>query len=368
MLGRNRLAITYTAKNEEDLLRHAIPYHLRLGCEKIYLFLDGSTDSSRLIASSFDDVECLETVHPHELENPPQWIRKISDRWGESVTVRKRINTYHAARLAAREGIDWISCIDADELLLPDLKASIDQHSLSTLLSDVPRAVDQILVRNLELVPHASNVREPFEECTLFLNRFPFTEHLWRLSRFCFGKICKDLRKRASFDHIYYKVRFQGALPRLMRHPTTGEVIPFGYFLGYSNFKSIVRTSSAELLNFNVHKWISDAKKVRSVYRGLVLHYDLFNAEYLMSKFRQRPESIRFFGDYHRNELAHIARELPDEIVAKFFRENIVISDEELIEMLLRRGILMRIDSIAQCLSRRDCLSAPDQDPRTEVA
>ena len=48
---------------------------------------------------------------------------------GENLDVREIANPYSAARLAAKEGIEWLVSIDADELILMSRDGEeIEQH------------------------------------------------------------------------------------------------------------------------------------------------------------------------------------------------------------------------------------------------
>jgi len=133
-----------------------------------------------------------------------------------------------------------------------------------------------------------------------------------------------------------------------MRHPETGELLPAGYFLGYSNHKSFVRTSAAEYFNFNIHKWIGAERNPVDRLSGFVLHYDLFDYEYMSQKFRQRSQTVESNDQYCRHMMARIARELSDERVEEFFNKYIVISDVNTIHELAYKGIVLEIRSVSE--------------------
>ena len=355
-----QFAVSYTVENEADLLPAAIEYHARLGCAKFFVFFDGTTDNSRELVAGVPNVVAQESIDPTTLADKPEWMVRLLPRWAENMDVRKRINTFAAARLARQAGIEWLISIDPDELLLFDEPASDRAGDPATFFAAFPANVDQVLMPNLEAVPVGEGTGRPFVDCTLFLRRFPFTEFLWRVSAGVVRRTIPAPKVHAWYDYWFYRVRFRGALPRLMRHPDTNETIPCGYFLGYSNHKAFVRTAAAEHLLFNIHRWQRARRRPRSVKGGYVLHYDLQNAGYFSAKFRQRERALLVKAFFCRHMFASIARELPFATVKRFFLENVCIQDRAAIARLRRRGVLVRIGFIAaQMAGREAVLGAP---------
>lgn len=353
-------AITYTVKNEAALLPAAIAYHARLGCTKFFVFFDGTTDDSRDLVAGLRNVAAQDSIDPATLPVTPEWIARLLPRWAESMDVRKRINTFEAARLARESGIEWLINIDPDELLLFDEPERGRPGEPAAFFAALPANVDQVLMPNLEAVPVGEGTGRPFVDCTLFLRRFPLTEWAWRMSAALVRRAIPAPKVHAWYDYWFYRLRFGGALPRLMRHPDTGESIPCGYFLGYSNHKAFIRTSAAQDFNFNIHRWQSARRAPRSVTRGYLLHYDLPNAEYFCAKFRQRGPAMLVKAFFCRHMFAGIARELPLAIVRRFFLENVCIQDRATIARLEQRGVLVRIAFIADQMAARDAgLSVP---------
>jgi len=192
----------------------------------------------------------------------------------------------------------------------------------------------------------------PFVDCTLFLRRFPITEALWRYSAAVIRRVVSKPKLHAWYDHWFYRMRFRGALPRLMRHPITGETIPAGYFLGYSNHKAFIRTAVAQKLLFNIHRWQKAQMRPKSLKKGRLLHYDLVSAEYLCAKFRQRQPAMMVKAFYCRYMFAQMARELSFDATRQFFLNNICISDAGTIARLLRRRILAEIGAISEFMKK----------------
>jgi len=341
-----RFAITYTVKNEAALLPDAIAYHLALGCARIYVFFDGTTDNSRELIEESEGVVCAASVDPKSLTETPFWIDEILPRWKESMDVRKRINTFIAARQAGAEGIEWLINIDPDELLLLNAETDGQPSEGDGFFSSVSEGIDQILLPNLEAIPVGEGSGRPFLDCTLFLRRFPLTEWLWKSSSALLRRVVPSPKLQAWYDHWFYRCRFGGALPRIMRHPASGERIPAGYFLGYSNHKSFIRTGVSGEFSFNIHRWQKIRRRPCSIKKGYLLHYDLCSAEYFCEKFRQRQPAMLVKAFYCRYMFARIARDLPFETVREFFLKYICISSAA-VQRLRKRGIVTEISSIS---------------------
>jgi hypothetical protein len=345
-------AITYTVKNEARLLPDAIAHHRQLGCARFYVFFDGTTDNSRELVQDIEGVVCADSVQPQTLADRPQWIEEILPRWRESMDVRKRINTYVAARLAMAEGIEWLTNIDPDELLLLNLCEGDAVGDPVPFFASVGPDVDQVLVPNLEAVPTGEGTGRPFVDCTLFLRRFPATEFLRRATSAVVRRLLPSPKLQAWYDYWYYRLRFRGALPRLMHHPVSGESIPGGYFLGYSNHKAFIRTRTASEFSFNIHRWEAVGRRPITVKRGVLLHYDLCSADYFCEKFLQREPAMLVKAFYCRYMFARIARESTYETVRQFFLSDICITNAATISLLLRRNIVTEITCIAPRVRR----------------
>ncbi len=162
----------------------------------------------------------------------------------------------------------------------------------------------------------------------------------------------------AWYDYLFYQVRFLGALPRLLRDPSDGSMIPAGYFLGYSNYKSFIRLKTFANFDFVTHGWRAFLRAPRTMRMGNILHFDMLDAGYFAAKFRQRQQGIILKVFYLRYRLAHVARNSSDAEIAKFFERYIAISDPARIALLKRRGIISEIHAASNfMLSKREELS-----------
>ena len=171
-----KFALTYTVKNEARLLPSAIEYHLAAGCSRIYLFWDGTTDNSAELIAKYPQVIARQSYRPQELHDPPAWLSRILPAWETELDVRKIANTVYAAEDAARDGIEWLVGIDPDELILMSRAETVIENHIPKYLEKIPENIDQLHLPNLESVPTAAEIQNPFTDCVYFLNRFPAIE------------------------------------------------------------------------------------------------------------------------------------------------------------------------------------------------
>jgi len=350
-------ALAYTVKNEARLLPLGIEYHLAAGCSRIYIFWDNTTDNAPELVTKYPQVVARQSFRPEELENPPSWLAGILHAWEPDLDVRKIANTYYAALDAAKEGIEWLVGIDADELIIMNRSDQAIENHIARYLEGVPQNIDQLLLPNLEAIPTAAESESPFTDCIYFLNRFPKTETVWRYSRAALVRISHWPRLIAWYDWLFYEIRFAGALKRMMRDPATNRRIPGTYFLGYSSYKSFMRTGRAANFNFATHGWKAYLKRPRNLRTGNILHFDMLDYRYFAAKFRQRPPERGLF--YLRTLLSIVARDRSLEEVRQFFEAYIAIRDPRRIASLKKKRILVEISGPSNFLKALANKSAP---------
>jgi hypothetical protein len=357
-LSSGKFALTYTVKNEARLLPSAIEYHLAAGCSRIYLFWDNTTDNSAELVQKYPQVIARNSYRPDELQNPPTWLSQILPAWEPDFDVRKIANTVCAARDAAKDGIEWLVGIDADELILMSRDEQVLENHIPRYLEKIPDDIDQVQLPNLESVPTAAETENPFTDCVYFLNRFPATEAVWRYSRAALARITPSSEARVTrfpkliawYDWLFYELRFAGALHRMMREPGTRRRIPGTYFLGYSSYKSFIRTDRVADFRFATHGWKPFTRPPRNLRTGNILHFDMLDADYFALKFRQRPAPRDIF--YLRYMLGLVARDHSPEEIREFFETYITIRDPKRIELLKKKGILVEIRSASNLLRK----------------
>ena len=343
-------ALAYTVKNEARLLPSGIEYHLAAGCSRIYVFWDNTTDNASELIQHHPKVSARKSYRPEELSGAPSWIAKILPWWEPELDVRKIANTYYAALDAARDGIEWLVCVDADELIVMNRDEQVIENHIPKYLELVPENIDQLLLPNLESVPTSAVSENPFLDCVYFFNRFPRTETAWRYSRAALLRVSRSPKLIAWYDWLFYQLRFAGVLQRMMRDPATQKRIPGSYFLGYSSYKSFIRTARAASFEFATHSWKPYLKHPNSLRTGNVLHFDMLDADYFAAKFRQRLPDRGLF--HLRYLLSVVARDRSMDQVREFFETHIAIRDPQRIATLKRKGIIVEIRSPSDLLRK----------------
>jgi len=135
-------------------------------------------------------------------------------------------------------------------------------------------------------------------------------------------------------------------------------MIPAGYFLGYSHYKSFIRLKTFANFDFVTHGWRAFLRAPRTMRMGNILHFDMLDASYFAAKFRQRQEGILLKVFYLRYRLAHVARNSSDVEIRKFFGRYIAISDPDRIALLKRKGIVSEIHAASNfMLGKREEMS-----------
>ncbi|MFN5465675.1 MAG: glycosyltransferase family 2 protein [Cyanobacteriota bacterium] len=349
-------AITYTVKNEQRLVLESLIYYRHLGCSRFYVFLDHTTDNLPNLLSSHSDVLVRPSVSPAELNDHTVWFEQIQKDAEGWLDLRKKLNTYWASLHARDCGVEWIAAIDPDELIIHDLHIGVIRpKSLASFLRKVPQDIGQLRMVNLDNIPVGPRASHPFSGSDLFLNRPKEpVEIFWRYSRSIFRLLIRNPEQwayyQAWYDQLFFKCLLGDAFPRLVRHPLTGKELPTGYFLSYTSGKSFVRTDLLHAIRPDVHYWFSlPGAELRTVRQGIVLHYDMIDADYFVHKFRQRPKNSDVStvkSLYKRWVIARVAVDLPDEAANAFFRQSIAIMNPIRQDYLLKKGVLRRIPAV----------------------
>ena len=150
------LALTATVKAPLRQTLEFVNYHLNSGVDHIFIFLDDPGDKA------FDSLSKYKKVTPILCDK--KYRESTSDIFPdlsrEILIYRQRINATYALRLCREKRIDWISHIDADELLYPGGLA------LKKKLKRTPFKVLRYTV--LEAIPEETSYESAFLEISHF--------------------------------------------------------------------------------------------------------------------------------------------------------------------------------------------------------
>lgn len=249
-----RIGLVMGVQNEAYFLPAHLAYHRMIGVERVYLFLDRSTDQSVDIGRRFPGVRvCKVTVRPAGSSYISDFHRLAMDQ---------------AMVWAREEGLDWLMILDPDEFAYADnTGASIHESDpdklcrdadLRILLSSVPNNILQVQLVTREVLP------------------------------------CREWAESFFADQIY----FQGNPPlgRSINNPLTGTTSLWENYLGHRQGKCLVRTS-APVQSFDSHRWTTEQSPSRpnrpefvpipTISRGWHAHYFITGYDHWLNKYRQ---------------------------------------------------------------------------------
>jgi hypothetical protein len=134
-----KLILTLLVRNEEDILRENILFHLNMGVDRIIVTDNGSIDGTIDILREFENQGILDLIFEEEDDySQSKWVTRMAE-----IATHK----YHA---------DWIINSDADEFWWPA------ENNLKYVLSTVP---DEFLVVN---APRNDFIPRPESDGPLF--------------------------------------------------------------------------------------------------------------------------------------------------------------------------------------------------------
>ncbi|MDY6927557.1 MAG: glycosyltransferase family 2 protein [Pseudomonadota bacterium] len=340
--NEKKFSVTLTVKNEWEALQYVIPYYINCGADTVYIFLDGTTDKTEENLKNFNNVICQKCVSKNDLINIPDWVNDLLPE--SNMDHRKRINTLYAAERAHVDGVEWLLSIDPDEIVIANNLTS--KNAFDNILN-VDNEVEQILIPNIELLPSQKNAIDNSSNfyCgkNYFINRRDKQLKVWKAINkiLVMLKISPEINSRIC-NRFFYFLNYR-LFPRILISPNN-EKIYTAWYLGYSNYKSLIRTSSIFKANFNIHQWVSiPGNKLNTIKKGTLLHYDLPSFSYYQKKFKQRVGFKINKNFYTRYKLNKIIIDENEMTLRKFYTESICVKPAKL-EKLNSLGIVREID------------------------
>lgn len=139
-----KLVMTLLVRDEQDILRENIEFHLARGVDKLIVTDNASTDATP------------EIVREYERQGVAKLIIEPSDDYSQGKWV-----TRMARMAAAEDGADWVINNDADEFWWPlegDLRSSLES---------VPADAGVVVCKRVNFVPRAEDGRPFWQRMTL---------------------------------------------------------------------------------------------------------------------------------------------------------------------------------------------------------
>ena len=210
-----RIVLTLLARDEIDIIRANLEYHIGQGVDRIIVTDNGSTDGTRELLGQYAARGVITLI-----DEPPSDFSQ--HRW---VT--------RMARMACTDfGADWVVNGDADELFV------WRQGGLHEALTRIPADTDSLLVARHDFVP--------FERP---MQRSPQVEMIYRktVSLNIFGKpLPPKVLHRAVPDVVIEQGNHGARSPRFRRQARLGEIEIFHYPIrSQAQFESKVRNAGS---------------------------------------------------------------------------------------------------------------------------
>jgi len=300
---RTRVCIVSTVNESENVVDSFIRYHLTIGFAHIFLYFDNPHDSAISIAQRYPQVSAIPSNERLRQQQQQLRIFPSVSAFVHEIMARQILNVETAIEFALEMSMHWILHIDGDELFYTS--GSITEHFENT-----PHSVGQVGYRNFEAVPETWEVRDYFREATLFKKH----EHL--------------LPPRAAQE---YK--------QLLNREN--------YFLGYGNGKSAARVVPG-LLPSGVHEFTTTPAHAETLSCSggpVVLHYNHCGFENYERKYR-RLGADNWLGvpipfDFYRKSRSQAGNR---DGLSSLYRREVLIDDPGVVQQLIDRGILTRIE------------------------
>jgi len=254
-----KVALVLTIKNEARLLKSNLLYHLSIGVEKAYIYLDGTTDDSANTVKDLNNVEVCDSVSSEKYSHK-KYLEKFWSQAEQHHTARQCLNTYDALQKCKAQDIDWLISLDADELFVPD---STGKVSLASFFKDTEtKNVELVYFKTLEVISRQLHYDKVMYQETQFKTKKNF---------------------KSKFDQIYFKIG----------NPYSNKASSQSYWLGHTMGKAAIKVAS-EIIPKNVHRYQTiSGGAANSIQAGLLLHYHLYDFENFIKKyqnFKQHPE------------------------------------------------------------------------------
>ena len=138
-----KLVMTLLVRDEEDIVRDTLDFHLAQGVDRVIVTDNGSEDGTLAALREYEDRGVAEVLlEPTDDYSQGRWVTRM-------------------ARLAAREGADWVINSDADEFWWPRT------GTLKSTFEALGREVGLVVAHRVNFVPRPEDGRPFWERMTL---------------------------------------------------------------------------------------------------------------------------------------------------------------------------------------------------------
>ena len=288
LLRRARICLVTTVREPGASFRQFVAYHVAIGIEHVYAFIDSPDSQDWAAMQSLPQVTALRGSSPSDPPESDPRLALIRSEIRREVMARQILNVERALPLAREAGFDWLLHLDVDELFgCPDARAHFDA---------IPADVGVVHYLNLEGVPEVLDSSDVFRDTQLF-----------------------KLNSRMLPD---------GVIDRWL-----SEHRRKWHFLAYANGKAAVRVAPGARSK-GVHSFVppdAHAEVLEFNLSPVVLHYAHGSLSQFMLKYRHRGS----FSDYHFGRTASPRLEFH-----RLSRDVVASGDSSAIEAWYRQHVL----------------------------
>jgi len=316
--ARSTAGIVTTLADADLVMESFIRYHLLIGFDHLFLFFDEPSDPSFRKAAKYPRVTAIRrdaslrrAWERSNLYGENEILREFVDK---EIMARQELNVEIAIKLALEMKIQWLLHIDIDELFFPFCN-SVGAHFKSLAEGNV----DRVTYLNYEAIPERLHIGDYFKEVTLF-KKSP--------SSFPSGSLNDT------------QTRLIKSIPQL----------PASFFLFYGNGKQAARVTE-QLLPHGVHRFRSSEGVDEVSENAVILHYACCGFAHFWRKYRRLGNfsdmrlgfiDLAALGNIFHLQARNAFLSGDRARVRDFYRERVVLEDEEQKSKLLKSGLCCR--------------------------
>ncbi|MEC8826880.1 MAG: glycosyltransferase family 2 protein [Verrucomicrobiota bacterium] len=334
--NRPTLAMVMSVNNEADYLKANLAYHHAVGVSRAYLFFDRCTDASEEIARQFP------------------WVKIFKKDMGAEVEyTREHQNACCSIAIenAAKDEIDWLLHLDADELAFGESLgkgATGDQVEVKTRLGPFSFLRSR---RRGDASVEPNDVRFHADRASLISMLQTVSPETVQVVLETHEAYPIALERGSDFWKNTY---FQTSTPlrRKIKDPLTNRVLKFKQLLGHDYGKSIVRVSKAnEIEPLNAHRWtvrqtdrnspFPEHLPIPTELRGCHLHYLIATPAQWLAKYRRFASLNKVWPSGHaigfpKGSWRIVADSMNEKEASDYLERWIYMSDEKLTQLAAR--------------------------------
>jgi hypothetical protein len=304
-----RLGLVTCARDEAEVLLPFLSYHRALGVTRFYVYLDRSRDASREIVGAFPGAVAI----PRDRRADETHLTSLQLACADDALARARV-----------EGLDWLLHLDVDEFAWGENPGTnaLGRGDLLRMLAGVRADTEAVLLRTLEVVPHADLDGRPF----------------WML----------------------HDVQDGGALERDVYDPVQHTVRKLARWLGHDQGKSVARVA-ADLQAATPHLWtrrqgvrLPAILPIAYERRGCHYHFVVRSARHWRQKYGKlaadpatwpRGGPVEFPKQSWKEAAALMSADEAERYARRW-----VLADEPLVAAGRARGIVRRVADVEEVL------------------